>query len=79
MSAMTDPKLGVPIGLSDEFVTDAKKAQQWQAFLRKNAIDPMPLAAVVADLRAFLLPVLESASVNAGHGLTWRAGNGRWR
>lgn len=78
MSAMTDPKLGVPIGWSDEFVTDAQKTTQWQAFLRKNAIDPMPLAGVVTDLREFLLPVLESASANAGHDLAWRAGNG-WR
>lgn len=69
---------GVPIGLSDEFVTDAPKGRQWQAFQRKNAIDPMPLAEVIADLRTFLLPVLESATANASYGFTWRAGDG-WR
>jgi hypothetical protein len=69
---------GVPIGLSDEFATDAQKGRQWQAFLRKNAIDPIPLAEVVTDLRKFLLPVLESASANTSHDLAWRAGDG-WR
>lgn len=69
---------GVPVGLSDEFVTDAQKGRQWQAFQRKNAIDPMPLTEVIADLRKFLLPVLESAAANASYGLTWRAGDG-WR
>lgn len=41
---------GLPIGLSDEFINDAQKEKQWQAFLRKNALDPMPLAVVIADL-----------------------------
>ncbi|MDQ1249945.1 MAG: hypothetical protein QG597_4322 [Actinomycetota bacterium] len=49
---------GMPIGLSDEFINDAQKDKQWQAFLRKNALDPMPLATVIADLRGFLMPVL---------------------
>lgn len=69
---------GMPIGLSDEFVTDAQKEKQWQAFLRKNAIDPMPLAGVIAELRKFLLPMLASASAGAAHDLAWRAGDG-WR
>ena len=69
---------GVPIALSDEFVTDAQKGKQWQAFLRKNAIDPVPLAIIVADLRNFLLPILASVATGGSHGLTWRAGDG-WR
>lgn len=69
---------GAPTGLTDEFVTDARKEKQWQAFLRKNAIDPMPLAAVIADLREFLLPVLRSASAGNSHNRAWRVGDG-WR
>ncbi len=53
---------GVPIGLSDEFVNDAQKGKQWQGFMRKNALDPMPLATVVADLCDFLIPVLAALS-----------------
>jgi len=56
--------VGVPIGLSDEFVNDAQKSLQWQAFLRKNALEPIALATVVADLRDFLLPVLADLAVN---------------
>ncbi len=53
---------GVPIGLSNEFASDPQKDKQWNAFLRKNTIDPKPLTEVVTDLREFLLPVLLSAA-----------------
>ena len=69
---------GAPTGLTDEFINDAQKEKQWQAFLRKNAIDPMPLAAVISDLREFLLPVLATASANGSLDMAWRAGEG-WR
>jgi hypothetical protein len=67
-----------PIGLSDEFINDVQKEKQWQAFLRKNALDPMTLAAVIADLREFLLPVLAAISVHGSFDTVWRAGEG-WR
>jgi hypothetical protein len=64
----------VPIGLSDEFITDAQKEKQWQAFLRKNAIDSMSLATVIADLRTFLLPVLATVAAKGRLNVNWRAG-----
>ena len=67
---------GVPIGLSDEFVNDAQKGKQWQGFLRKNALDPMPLATVVADLRDFLIPVLAAIAAGGSHDYPWRSGAG---
>lgn len=70
--------IGPPIGLSDEFINDAQKEKQWLAFLRKNALDPMPLAAVVSDLREFLLPLLTSASTSNRLDLNWKASKG-WR
>lgn len=66
----------IPIGLSDEFINDEQKIKQWQAFLRKNSIDAMPLAAVIADLREFLLPVIMSVASNREHGAQWQAGKG---
>ena len=57
---------GVPIGLSIEFADDSQKDKQWNAFLRKNAIDPKPLSEVIADLREFLMPVLASAALLQG-------------
>ena len=68
----------VPIGLSDEFVNDLQKEKQWQAFLRKNALDPMPLAAVIANLREFLLPVLVVISAHGSLDTVRRAEEG-WR
>lgn len=70
--------LGAPIGLNDEFVNDVQKEKQWQAFLRKNAINPIPMAVVIRDLREFLLPVLTAASVNECLDMTWQAEEG-WR
>lgn len=70
--------IGPPIGLSDEFINDAQKEKQWLAFLRKNALDSMPLATVINDLRIFLLPVLASASTNSRLDLLWSASEG-WR
>ena len=67
---------GVPVGLSDEFINDAQKEKQWQAFLRKNALAPMSLVAVITDLRDFLLPVLASVAVSGTYDLPWRAGDG---
>ena len=67
---------GVPIGLSDEFISDAQKGKQWQGFLRKNALDPMPLATVVADLRDFLMPVLAATAAGGSYDNPWRAGTG---
>jgi hypothetical protein len=65
----------IPIGLSDEFINDTHKTKQWQAFLSKNALLPMSLPEVIADLREFLLPVLLSDSA---HNMNWQAGDG-WR
>jgi predicted nucleotidyltransferase component of viral defense system len=53
---------GVPFALTDEFLTDAQKMQQWKAFVgRLNAGDKAPsLAEVGVVLRAFLLPCVSS-------------------
>jgi len=67
---------GAPIGLTDEFTQDAQKEKQWQAFLRKNALDKTPLATVVGDLRGFLLPVLAAIAAGGSHDHSWRAGAG---
>ena len=40
-----------PIGLSDTFAEDATKQLQWQAFLKKNKLEPMDLGDVVRTIR----------------------------
>ena len=69
---------GAPIGLSDEFINDVQKNRQWQAFLCKNALDSMPLATVIADLREFLLPVLASVDTGGSYDMAWWCREG-WR
>ncbi len=53
---------GVPFGLTEGFAQDRQKQTQWQAFLNKNALDPVPLTAVLDLLRRFLMPTLNAAS-----------------
>lgn len=67
---------GVPLGLTDEFALDAHKTRQWQAFQRKNTLEPMPLTTVIAALREFLLPVLAALAAGDAFDRRWRMGAG---
>ncbi len=42
---------GLPAGLSDGFSSDVAKQAQWAAFLKKNRLEALELAPVVARLR----------------------------
>jgi hypothetical protein len=65
---------GAPLGLTDEFALDEQKTKQWQAFLRKNTLEPMPLTTVIEALREFVLPVLATLAAGEGFDCQWRAG-----
>ena len=45
----------VPDALTQDFVADVSKQNQWKAFVRDSAINPGPLDAVIAELTAFLM------------------------
>jgi len=69
---------GIPIGLSQEFAQDVQKEKQWQAFLRKNALEQASLPTVVEAVRAFLLPVLTPIVNDSHHEFQWDHEHG-WR
>ena len=48
---------GAPFGLTDAFATDTQKQVQWTAFLRRNRLSAPGLAAVVAEIRAYVIQV----------------------
>ncbi|HRK38621.1 MAG TPA: nucleotidyl transferase AbiEii/AbiGii toxin family protein [Burkholderiaceae bacterium] len=54
----------LPIGLSDEFASDASRQALWAAFLRKNALAVMSLGDMVGALRKKLHPALANAAAN---------------
>jgi hypothetical protein len=62
-----------PYALTEGFVFDAAKRQQWGAFLRRLKIDTSlyPLEHVVADIRTFLLPAMESARIGNDWSAVW--------
>uniref|UniRef100_E6VND0 Nucleotidyl transferase AbiEii/AbiGii toxin family protein n=1 Tax=Rhodopseudomonas palustris (strain DX-1) TaxID=652103 RepID=E6VND0_RHOPX len=46
----------LPDALTKAFAEDAAKIKQWKAFMENIEVDVVPLADVVADLAAFLMP-----------------------
>lgn len=67
----------VPFSLTDDFARDTQKQTQWQAFLGKNRLEVLELAALVAALREFLLPPISAASADIHFPQLWPAG-GPW-
>ncbi len=52
---------GVPIGLSEEFASDAASQAQWKAFLTRNQLDGPPFDTVVREVREFASEPLRRA------------------
>ena len=54
----------VPIGLSREFIEDRQKKSQWKGFQKKIGIKEadLSLESVVASVRDFIMPVIETAA-----------------
>lgn len=61
----TDIPDAVPLGLTDEFATDASRQSLWRAFLKKNGLPEEPLADVVRRLRDTLVPALREARLTS--------------
>jgi hypothetical protein len=70
----------VPFSLTDDFLNDPRKTQQWGAFV--NRLDPgeqaPSLKEVGAVLRAFLLPCISSGSPTKPDTLSWTPNQG-WK
>jgi predicted nucleotidyltransferase component of viral defense system len=69
---------GVPFALTDDFLNDPQKTQQWSAFVnRLDAGQKAPsLEKVGATLRAFLLPCISGASPTKPKILSWTPNQG---
>lgn len=68
----------LPLGLTEEFASDTQKQTQWTAFLRRNDLDEVDLAEVVANLAAFLMAVAEAADSDTPFPHDWHTG-GPWK
>ncbi|MGA2602028.1 MAG: nucleotidyl transferase AbiEii/AbiGii toxin family protein [Bryobacteraceae bacterium] len=75
----TDIPVPPPTALTVEFYEDKSKRQQWTAFTQRNRLhmEPRELSEVVAEVAAFLMPVLESLADNRSFTATWSPG-GPW-
>jgi len=69
----------LPLALTSEFAASAEKQSQWQGFLRRSGVSPLPgdLGAVVEELARFLGPALAAAVAGSDFPAVWPAG-GPW-
>lgn len=65
-----------PTALTDEFAN--QKAVQWTTYLRRNSLEPVEFSVVVAALRDFALPILQTAAGKLVHSKFWEPSQG-WR
>jgi hypothetical protein len=65
---------------SPEFMADKSKATQWDAFLRRTAIEDAPsqFSSVVEQISVFLAPPAEALANGAAFKKSWRPA-GPWR
>ena len=73
--------VALPVGLTDQFTSDDAKRRQWAAFRKRGGpeVGKMvgELDSVVAELRAFLGPLLAAAAAGGPSPARWPAG-GPW-
>lgn len=69
----------IPVGLSEDFGTDAAAVRRWTFFTSRNVLSEQPgaLADVVAALRGFLMPVVQLAGKSEPDVMHWPPG-GPW-
>ena len=65
-----------PVAFTATFTGDAQKKAQWTGFLKRSGVadTKLDLAAVVADIRGFLLEPLEAVRAGAAFAKTWSKG-----
>jgi hypothetical protein len=69
----------VPFGLTEEFARDATKQTQWRAFARRGRFETAGgFPDVVAEVSAFLVPVVEAIAAGRMFTNVWRPG-GPWK
>lgn len=70
---------GMPVGLSDEFATDAAAVRRWKFFTTRNVLSEQPgsLVDAITALRGFLMPVVQLAGGSDADAILWPPG-GPW-
>jgi hypothetical protein len=67
---------GVPVALTGEFADSPAKKTQWQAFLRRNKLaDKQALGEVLAEIRGFVMPVVEALNQKKKLAASWKPGS----
>jgi len=62
---------GTPFGLTDAFAGDQRKQDLWDAFLKRNRLEPLSLHVIISVLRAFVEPLLDENTAGVVGSAKW--------
>jgi hypothetical protein len=66
----------VPVAFSEEFSHDSLKQTQWNAFVKRNSLEPADLAHVIEGIRAYIYPVFVAINDSNDYPLKWHPDRG---
>lgn len=74
----TDIPKEPPLSFTIEFSEDSIKQTQWNAFLRKNALEPISFSQIVERIASFIMPIFSAINQSSGHDFKWHPDKG-WK
>lgn len=60
-----------PLSFTIEFSEDPVKQTQWNAFLRKNSLEPISFTQIVKRIELFIMPMFSAIKESKTYGLKW--------
>jgi hypothetical protein len=66
----------LPVAFSEEFSRDPLKQTQWNAFVRRNSLEPADLVHVVQVIRAYIYPLFVSIKDSSDYPFKWQPDRG---
>jgi predicted nucleotidyltransferase component of viral defense system len=66
----------LPVAFSEEFSHDALKQTQWNAFVKRNSLEPTDFADAVEGIRAYIYPVFVAINDSNDYPLKWQPDRG---
>ena len=66
----------VPIAFSEEFAKDSVKQTQWNAFIKRNSLEPVDLIQVVEIIAAYTYPLFVAIKDSKDYSFKWQPDKG---
>jgi predicted nucleotidyltransferase component of viral defense system len=66
----------LPVAFTKDFYDDPVKITQWNAFIRRNALEDIKLSLVVEAIRKFIAPIFKAIKNSQSFSLSWKTNEG---